>query len=578
MSCLRTSRRTPCCSANATSCRGCTSSTACWHPRHRRSRDLPVNERSHAHPIASPEFSADPDPAPSFETRAASPRSGADLRAAAGGPLAQRLSPKYLVEHSLLPVGVSESGELLVAAEERPDSLVIDELCWVYGRRVKIVEAPAAEIHAAILSAQSESAPEAQATDLRGSDLVLLADEEESIADLRTLANQAPVIKLVNVMILEALRARASDIHLEANPDGLRVRYRIDGVLHDISRPPRQYQAAVLSRIKIMASLNIAERRLPQDGRIRLRLSDRELDLRVSINPTLHGESVVLRILDRGAGVRNMDELGMPGAALEVFERLIHQPHGIILVTGPTGSGKTTTLYGALARLNQPGVKIVTVEDPVEYQIDGVAQIPVNPKIGLTFAAALRSILRHDPDIIMVGEMRDRETAEIAIQAALTGHLVFSTLHTNDAPSGVTRMVDMGIEPYLVSATVAAIIGQRLVRVVCDTCAEEFAPSPDLLAQVTTVPDIPQPRFWRGRGCDNCAGTGYRGRTGLYELMSMSEELRERIVQRAPLAEIRALAQAQGMAPLRASGWEKVCAGTTTLEEILRVTSDEALG
>jgi len=384
----------------------------------------------------------------------------------------------------------------------------------------------------------------------------------------------------VNVMILEALRARASDIHLEATPDGLRVRYRIDGVLHDISRPPRQYQAAVLSRIKIMASLNIAERRLAQDGRIRLRLSDRELDLRVSISPTLHGEGVVLRILDRGAGVRNLDELGMPGSALERFERLIRQPHGIILVTGPTGSGKTTTLYGALARLNQPGVKIVTVEDPVEYQIADVTQIPVNPKIGLTFAAALRSILRHDPDIIMVGEMRDRETAEIAIQAALTGHLVFSTLHTNDAPSGVTRMVDMGIEPYLVAATVLAIVGQRLVRLVCEACAEDFRPPADLVAQVTTGggPDIPQPRFRRGRGCDACAGTGYRGRTGLYELMPMSEDLRDSVVKRAPLAEIRALAQAQGMAPLRASGWEKAGAGTTTLEEVLRVTRDEALG
>ena len=525
---------------------------------------LPVSNPTPAH-------FAGPGPEP------AEPRSGADLRAAAAAPLAQRLSPKYLVEHCLLPVGVSETGELLVAAEERPDPTVIDELCWLYSRRVRLVSAPAAEIHAAILSAQSESPADAQATDLRGSDLVLLAEEEETIADLRTLANQAPVIKLVNVMILEALRARASDIHLEATPDGLRVRYRIDGVLHDISRPPRQYQAAVLSRIKIMASLNIAERRLAQDGRIRLRLSDRELDLRVSISPTLHGEGVVLRILDRGAGVRNLDELGMPGAALECFERLIRQPHGIFLVTGPTGSGKTTTLYGALARLNQPGVKIVTVEDPVEYQIDGVTQIPVNPKIGLTFAAALRSILRHDPDIIMVGEMRDRETAEIAIQAALTGHLVFSTLHTNDAPSGVTRMVDMGIEPYLVAATVLAIVGQRLVRLVCDTCGEDFRPPADVLAQVTTVPDIPQPRFRRGRGCDACAGTGYRGRSGLYELMPMSEDLRERVVQRAPLAEIRALAQAQGMAPLRAAGWAKACAGTTTLEEVLRVTADDAL-
>ncbi len=509
----------------------------------------------------------------------APPRTAADLRAAAAGPLAQRLSPKYLEEHCLLPLAVAAGGELVVAAGMPLDPSVIDELCWTFERRVTLVEAPAAEIHAAIFSAQSEATPEVQATDLRGGDLVVLADEEETIDDLRALANQAPVIKLVNVLILEALRARASDIHLEAGADGLRVRYRIDGVLQDVSHPPRQYQAAVISRVKIMAGLNIAERRLAQDGRIRLRLSDRELDMRVSITPTLHGEGVVLRILDRGAGVRDLAELGMPGPLLDHFEHLIRQPHGIILVTGPTGSGKTTTLYGALDRLNQPSVKILTVEDPVEYQVAGVTQIPINPKVGLTFAAALRSILRHDPDIIMVGEMRDRETAEIAIQAALTGHLVFSTLHTNDAPSGVTRMVDMGIESYLVAATVLGILGQRLVRVVCDSCAEDFRPPADVVAQAAAgQPDIPKPRFRRGRGCDACAGTGYRKRTGLYELMRMSEELRAQVVKNAPLAEIRTLAQAQGMAPLRAAGWAKACAGVTTLEEVLRVTRDEVVG
>ena len=374
----------------------------------------------------------------------------AELRVAAVGALAQRLSPRYLEEHCLVPVGISDAGALVVAAAAPPDPTVIDELAWLYERPVTIVDAPAEDIQAAVMSAQSESAAEVKASD----SLIVLSDEEEHIDDLRALASQAPVIKLVNLLILEALRARASDVHLESDTDGLQVRYRIDGVLHEISHPPRQFQAAVLSRIKIMAGLNIAERRLAQDGRIRLRLSDRELDLRVSITPALHGESVVLRILDRGAGVRDLATLGMPEAVLAGFERLVQQPHGIILVTGPTGSGKTTTLYGALDRLNQPSVKIVTIEDPVEYQMKRATQIPVNPKIGLTFAAALRSILRHDPDIIMVGEMRDRETAEIAIQAALTGHLVLSTLHTNDAPSGVTRMVDMGIEPYLVSATV----------------------------------------------------------------------------------------------------------------------------
>jgi general secretion pathway protein E len=502
-------------------------------------------------------------------------RTGADLRAAAASALAQRLSLKYWEQHCLLPMLASET-ELIVAAGEPVDPTVVDELCWAYDRRVRLVEAPAAEIQAAILSAQSATGPEVQATDLKGNDLVVLAPEDEALDDLRALANQAPVIKLVNVMILEALRARASDIHLEATTDGLRVRYRVDGVLQEISHPPRQYQAAVISRIKIMAGLNIAERRLAQDGRIRLRLSDRELDLRVSITPALHGEGVVLRILDRGAGVRDLDELGLSQGVRQSFDQLIRQPHGVVLVTGPTGSGKTTTLYGAIRRLNLPGVKIVTVEDPVEYQMDGATQIPVNPKIGLTFAAALRSILRHDPDIIMVGEMRDRETAEIAIQAALTGHMVFSTLHTNDAPSGITRMVDMGVEPYLVAATVSGILAQRLVRMVCDSCAEIERPPAAVMAQFdAALPDIPAPRFRRGRGCDACGGSGYRGRTGIYELMVLTEEIRSRIIAGAPLAEIRGLAEAGGLVPLRVAGWARACTGITTLAEVLRVTREE---
>ena len=504
----------------------------------------------------------------------------ADLRAAAAGALARRLSPKYLEEHCLLPLSLMDSGELLVAAGEPLDPTTLDELCWTYERPVRIAAVPAAELQAAILSAQAQgplSVAEA-ASDLRSGELTVLNEEEETIDDLQALASQAPVIKLVNVLIVEALRARASDIHLEPTADGLRVRYRVDGVLQEISHPPRQYQAAVISRVKIMAGLNIAERRLAQDGRIRLRLSDRELDMRVAISPTLHGESVVLRILDRAAGVRDLAELGMPARALAGFERLIAQPHGIVLVTGPTGSGKTTTLYGALQRLNRVGVKIVTVEDPVEYQIEGATQIPVNPKIGLTFGSALRSILRHDPDIIMVGEMRDRETAEIAIQAALTGHLVLSTLHTNDAPSGITRMMDMGIEPYLITATLLGVVAQRLVRVVCDSCGTVIHPAAEIVTQAApggATPDIPRRQFRQGPGCEACGGTGYRGRTGLYELMSLSDELRAKIVDRAPLGELRAIAAAQGLESLRAAGWAKACAGVTTLEEVLRVTGDE---
>ncbi|MEO6055416.1 MAG: ATPase, T2SS/T4P/T4SS family [Gemmatimonadales bacterium] len=495
-----------------------------------------------------------------------------DLRAAAVGPLAARVSPKYLEEHGLLPLAVADDGSLLVAVGGPLDPAVADELREAYGRRLTLIEVPAAEIQSAILSAATE-APSSLRADLRAADLEVLAPEEDAIDDLRALASQAPVIKLVNVILLEALRLRASDVHLESTAQGLRVRYRIDGVLQEVSNPPRQYQAAVVSRVKIMANLNIAERRLAQDGRIRLRLSDRELDLRVSTLPALHGESVVLRILDHASGVPDLAELGMSEAVLAGFARLIALPHGIILATGPTGSGKTTTLYGALRRINLPGVKIVTVEDPVEYQIEGLTQVPVAVRGGLTFASALRSILRHDPDIIMVGEMRDAETAEISIQAALTGHLVFSTLHTNDAPGGITRLADMGVEPYLIAATVRGLLAQRLVRLVCDDCSAPHEPTPLELAQMPSRPL--RPSFRRGRGCDACAGSGYRGRTGLYELMPITDEVRARIVAGAPLDEIRALGRAQGMMPLRDDGWAKVYSGLTTAEELLRVTSDD---
>lgn len=504
-----------------------------------------------------------------------------DLRAAAVGPLAHRVSPKYLEEHSLLPLGLADDGTLLVAVGAPLDPAVADELRQTYGRRLTLVEAPAAEIHSAILSASNEGPSALRDGDLRAADLEVLAPEDEAIDDLRALASQAPVIKLVNVILLEALRLRASDVHLESTAQGLRVRYRIDGVLQEVTNPARQYQAAVISRIKIMASLNIAERRLAQDGRIRLRLSDRELDLRVSTLPALHGESVVLRILDRGSGVPDLADLGLSPSTLESLDRLIRLPHGIILVTGPTGSGKTTTLYGALRRINGAGVKIVTVEDPIEYQVEGLTQVPVAAKGGLTFASALRSILRHDPDIIMVGEMRDRETAEISIQAALTGHLVFSTLHTNDAPGGITRLVDMGIESYLVAATVRGLLAQRLVRLICPHCAEPYQPSSAELAEASggTGPgDGKHPgNFRRGRGCDECAGTGYRGRTGIYELMLVNEQLREQIVAGAPLDEIRALARGQGMISLREDGWSKASAGLTTIDELLRVTSEDEI-
>ncbi|MEX2282465.1 MAG: ATPase, T2SS/T4P/T4SS family [Gemmatimonadota bacterium] len=471
---------------------------------------------------------------------------GRDLREAANGPLAARLSPRYLDEHCVLPLGIDPDGALATAVGGPLDPTVSDELSRLFGRPLRLVQLPAGEIQAAILSAQREGA----SSNGNAADLVPHETDGDAIDDLHALANQAPVIKLVNSLLLDALRTQASDVHVESTANGLRVRFRLDGVLQDISNLARQYQAAVISRIKIMAGLNIAERRLPQDGRARLRLADREIDLRVSTLPALHGEGVVLRILDHGATARDLADLGMPSDVEARFDRLVTRSSGIILVTGPTGSGKTTTLYGALTRVNRPGIKIVTVEDPVEYQIEGVTQIPVNRKAGFTFASALRSILRHDPDVIMIGEMRDRETAELAIQAALTGHLVFSTLHTNDAPGGVTRLVNMGIEPYLVAATVQGILAQRLVRVVCTQC--------------------------KGSGCDACAKTGFKGRTGIYELLTMSDALRAMVVDRASVDAIRAAATADGMRRLYDDGMRKVDVGTTTKAEILRVTSDDA--
>lgn len=497
------------------------------------------------------------------------------LRAAATGPLAGRVTLHYLTEHGVLPLDEGPDGTLRLAVAGEPDATVLDELSILYDRPLRVVPVPADALRDALLSAEADAPTDLAG--LREGDLQVVTPEEDAFDDLRALASQAPVIKLVNLTILEALRRRASDVHLEATGDALRVRFRVDGVLHDVATHAAHLQAAVVSRVKIMAGLNIAERRVPQDGRVRLRLSDRELDLRVSTLPAVHGEGVVLRVLDRGTGVRDLSELGMEPALRDEFTRLVTRPNGIVLVTGPTGSGKTTTLYAALQRINAPAVKIVTVEDPVEYQLAGVTQIQVNPKAGRTFATVLRSILRHDPDAVMVGEMRDRETAEIAIQAALTGHLVFSTLHTNDAPGGITRLLDMGVAPYLVTATVQGLLAQRLVRSVCEACATPARPTATERAQLAAT-GLPtrRLRLRRGRGCERCSGTGYYGRTGIYELMVLNDALRARVVQHASLDEIRACARAGGLVPLHVSAWTKVAQGQTTPEEVLRLTWREA--
>jgi general secretion pathway protein E len=389
------------------------------------------------------------------------------------------------------------------------------------------------------------------------------------------MAFEAPVVRLVNLLIEEAVTAEASDIHIEPSEDSLRVRYRIDGILYDLEAPPRRLQAAVTSRIKLMAELNIAERRLPQDGRIRMTLNGRRVDIRVSSIPTIHGESIVMRLLDRSSVFMPFDKLGFSPATATTFDRLINQPNKILLVTGPTGSGKTTTLYAALDKINAPEKKIITIEDPVEYQLKGINQIAVRPKIGLTFAGGLRHIVRQDPDIIMVGEIRDLETAEISVQAALTGHLVFSTLHTNDAPGAITRLQDMGVEPYLIASVLSGVVAQRLVRRICQSCrVPDVADPGDLLA--IGVTDEHGVELFRGQGCELCRKTGYKGRVGIYELFMITEEIRSLILRRASTGEIRRVAVEQGMVTLREDSWVKARTGFTTVEEILRVTQEDS--
>jgi general secretion pathway protein E len=396
----------------------------------------------------------------------------------------------------------------------------------------------------------------------------------ESIQDITLMETEAPIIRMVNRLMVQAYRDRASDIHVEPYQTDVKVRYRIDGILHDVLTLPKRIHSPIVSRIKIMASLNIAEKRLPQDGRIGIKLGDHAVDLRISVVPTVNGERVVMRILDKSSVLFGLEELGFYPDDLERIERLIRQEHGIVLVTGPTGSGKTTSLYSMLSKINSPDKNILTIEDPIEYQLKGIGQIPVNTKVGLTFASGLRSIVRQDPDVILVGEIRDLETAEIAIQAALTGHLVFSTLHTNDSASAVTRLIDMGIEPFLVTSSVNAIVAQRLVREICASCKQEYFPEDESLLEIGLSKEMlaREGYLYRGAGCGECLGTGYKGRTGIYEILFMSDLIKSTILKTSDSNIIKNAALSEGLHTLRQDGARKVEDGVTTIEEVLRVT------
>jgi len=486
-------------------------------------------------------------------------------------PVPEAFDAEYLEYNRILPLEV-KGERLRVAVAGEAAREVLEELELSFGVPVEVVPVSEGELLEGIRRtfAASESVVEL-VRDLDAEFTSVPDGADDPLADARDLANQPPVIRFVNLLIREAHDARASDIHLESTCDGLLARFRVDGVLTDVPSPPKGLQAAVISRVKLLAELDIAERRAPQDGRIRVRLEERELDLRVSTVPTLYGESVVLRLLDRGGRPVALDELGMAPETLETFRRLAERPHGILLATGPTGSGKTTTLYTALGRRQRTAEKIITVEDPVEYHLEGVTQVPVNVKAGMTFAGALRSILRQDPDVLMVGEMRDGETAAIAIQAALTGHLVFSTLHTSDAASALSRLVDLKVEPYLIAATLEGVLAQRLVRRICPECRERYSPDPAAISLLALKP-VGRLTLERGRGCSACRNTGYRGRTGIFELLVVTDDVRQQLLKVPNPSALRELAVAQGMVTLRRDGWSKVQAGITTVEEVLRVT------
>jgi|YNPNPStandDraft_1061719.scaffolds.fasta_scaffold15217_3 general secretion pathway protein E len=491
------------------------------------------------------------------------------------GQVISQIPIHFARKHHLVPVK-QENGDLWVAIADPLGLEPLDALRVRTGMRIRPVISLKEEILRTINRVYHESADSAEQVlaDLEEVGAGRPLAELEESEDLLESSADAPVIKLVNTILSEAVRVRASDIHIEPYQKELKIRYRVDGVLYNSITPSRHLHSAIVSRIKVMAKMNIAEKRLPQDGRIRLKVADRDFDIRVSTLPTSFGERVVLRLLDKTSVLLGLEEVGLTPEQMELFEKLITAPNGIILVTGPTGSGKTTTLYAALNRINSPDKNIITIEDPVEYQLPGIGQIQVNNKIGLTFAKGLRSIVRQDPDVILVGEIRDTETAEISIHAALTGHLVFSTLHTNDAAGAITRLIDMGIEPFLVSSSVNAILAQRLVRVICPKCKEPYKPNLRTLKELGVEGEDEEVILYRGRGCEACLNTGYRGRTGIFEFLVVDDTLRGLILQTSDAATIKRAAMKSGMRTLREDGIRKVRMGITTIEEVLRVTGE----
>ncbi len=491
------------------------------------------------------------------------------------GELLSEVNVKTIFRRRVLPLD-RENGTIRIAIADPLDLEVLDELRLLLKSEVTAVVARPSEIDRLIKKHYGVGAEEVDNMVVASRDEIqVLRDENELGEEAVKMAEDAGLVKFVNQILTEAVRDRASDIHIEPMEEQLRIRYRIDGVLHHIPVPPNvsRFQSAIISRIKIMSNLNIAERRIPQDGRIKLKMLGKEIDVRVSIIPNVWGEGICLRLLDRSNMEITLEQLGMPPKTMKKFQGLIAEPHGILLVTGPTGSGKTTTLYAGLQKINSTEDKIITVEDPVEYQLDGIKQIQINPKVGLTFGTGLRAILRHDPDIIMIGEIRDLETSEIAVQAALTGHLVFSTLHTNDAPSAITRLIDMGVEPFLVASTVEGLMAQRLVRKICSHCIEEL-PTPEVDHEEGIVPEDIK-TYRHGKGCDLCRGTGYIGRQGVFELVVVDDPIRDMILHREGSNRIKKYCIEQGMVSLREQGWDCVRNGVTTPEEIIRITKSD---